>query len=548
MLEAIIVKMKKSILFLNLFFINSECLSSSDMSDTNIDPLVKVNYKQAFDQTDIHKKFQSLLKKIGCSENTGQNEEEDPNSSDLDIPPREDGYSRLLSSEELIEEGDSINSDIIIIDKPSYEEDQYNAAYSRLQTEEWKIYEDACLSKIKWARRWSILSPAREHITTLLLIGSATAAVIKVLGLDSYGGGMGLLSATFNGIPSLRGLTRAGYNLLFTPTGPLDDLEKSFSINQCFIPKALWPQIIKNFMVARQNPYSQQECIQFLNFTLELRIFKPLPPIVLRGYNYITDYAISDTLRKLLSKLDDFFKDYKSFNEDHYEKLRMNICNFTLTLLGKGNQTRYLYLSGDGGVGKTFFASKLVEWLEYLIPDSIYFNIGDSNITSVEELEGTADKQGILLRVLRSQIMAKKRGSIVIMDEATWINQNDMVSAAKRVFNGALTRISTAYFGSGVDGTGIHLKAPPFLIILLANATINDEALRSRFDNIQFPYPTEDALLSYGKKLFEVSNLRYYLQLGNNMSLSEEAIRKVEECKTFRQIDEIIPTLVTKLP
>jgi hypothetical protein len=130
------------------------------------------------------------------------------------------------------------------------------------------------------------------------------------------------------------------------------------------------------------------------------------------------------------------------------------------------------------------------------------------------------------------------------MDEANWLNKEVMISPAKRVFNGELAQLSTSYFGPGIDGAGVQLEIPPMLVILSANESIQDEALRSRFDLMKFPSPTQRALAEYGEKLLSHEILRYFGY--NNPPNSLLTIENIQDYKSFREIEAAIPLLMER--
>lgn len=115
--------------------------------------------------------------------------------------------------------------------------------------------------------------------------------------------------------------------------------------------------------------------------------------------------------------------------------------------------------------------------------------------------------------MLRNQLIEGKTGSVVIFDEATWLNSPEMISPAKRTFNGDRTQLQTSYFGTTIEGTGVSLEAPPMLIFVASNDPITDPALKSRFDTISYPKPSTETLISYA---FEIAS--------NSVLLREQGI------------------------
>lgn len=102
------------------------------------------------------------------------------------------------------------------------------------------------------------------------------------------------------------------------------------------------------------------------------------------------------------------------------------------------------------------------------------------------------------------------------MDEASWLNKDDIISPAKRVFNGNLSRLSTSYFGGGLEGFGINLKMPPALIFVASNEEIKDPALKTRFDVIEFPSPKKETLIRHAQEIAAQDKLIQSLHLDTN--------------------------------
>ena len=255
-------------------------------------------------------------------------------------------------------------------------------------------------------------------------------------------------------------------------------------------------------MVARQNQFEQRKSMDFITFALGITIYKPKPEIGL------DQSAAEHITQDLWARIDLFFNDYDNSSNNGDPKyrwyLKVNIHKFVQALLNRNGQApRYLCLYGPQGIGKTHFVNELCKWMEELISDGI--RLEELVITSAGELEGSEQRPGAILRVLRNQLMANKRGSVVFMDEATWLNRDDMISPSKRIFNGDQAKLSTSYFGGGVDGTGLTLELPPMLIFVAMNEEIKDPALKSRFDYIHYPSPKQEALTTYALALAKKS-------------------------------------------
>lgn len=455
---------------------------------------LEINYHDAFDQTAIYKQFQHLMQQWGCARN--------------------------------------------VFDEPDLSE-HIPVTRTMMNSDEEQQYFQACFKQLQSTRRWKITEPARESFTFILLNVVAASILIKMLNTESTGGSFGIFASLFNSVYLLHHATRSLFTLAYPPKDSLCSLEERFAKNQCFIPKPLWPIIIEKFMLARLNQFEQRQSMQFIEFALGLTTYKPKPALRLKN-----EIDLDDGMQWLFEKIDRFFDDYKDSpdNKKYLWMLKHNVFTFVNALQGNSNDTlapRYLYLYGPGGVGKTYFIHQLCDWINELIPNGVHFE--DITITTADELEGTSTKPGAFLRIFRNQLMANKRGSVVFIDEATWLNDSSMVSTAKRVFNGDQSKMSTTYFGSGVNGNGITITAPPMLIFVACNETIKDAPLHSRFDIIQFPMPTTQALLRHAQEVCALNPMLNQVHTTLEIATIEQWINE-NKIDNFRDIAaQIVP-------
>lgn len=206
---------------------------------------------------------------------------------------------------------------------------------------------------------------------------------------------------------------------------------------------------------------------------------------------------------ELNERIEAYFDRYIMTSETARELafIKLNVDKFVDQLFDRssGPAPRYIYLVGSGGIGKTHFVEQLSQWIEELLPESVNFEA--VVVQNAEELEGTAKQSGALLNVLHNQLAQNKHGSVVILDEATWLNASAMVPCAKRTFNVDQSKLCTAYFGNGPDGRSVSLAIPPMLIFVASNEDIKDDALASRFDVVHYPAPSKEALIMHAAKI-----------------------------------------------
>jgi AAA+ superfamily predicted ATPase len=452
----------KKLIFALIMILSTSLLNGSEA----VDPLKRLSYKEAFDQKKIHEQFKQYLIDSGCAANTSMSN------------------PQLIEAEQELQEENSL-----LLQNPP------------VNSEVKKAYEEACLKQLQSAKNWQLTKKARENLTFLFVTILATYTVTKVVDMDSMGGSFSVYGGIMNSMYLLKNIIESGYDFIQPPTHALEKLEKSFAKNQCFIPNKLWPAIIENFMTARQNEFSQRTSMAFIEFAIGLTIYKPKPQL---GIN---PSAVDQISNELKARIDIFFKDYEGEKLSKQTCLiKINVEKFINCLINLDeNMPRYICLYGSGGIGKTHFVNALCKWMQELINDCVQFE--ELIVTSADELEGSEQRPGSFLRVLRNQLLANKRGSVVFMDEATWLNRGDMTSPCKRVFIGDQTKLSTSYFGKNIDGTAIELTIPPMLVFVAINEDIKDKNLRSRFDVVKYPNPKTESLINNAIKFANESKI-----------------------------------------
>lgn len=434
-----------------------------------VSPYDAIRYHEAFDQEEIYEKYKELMHILGCSHNVFCDTKDDK----VILKNK-----RCVLSEE----------DALLGKQIAYELEKY---------------QEECLKQLDYARFIALAEPGIESGIYITLGALAAAATMYYMGKDSAGGSYSGYSAIFSAAYELSGLGKSLYNLIFLPNNSLGSLENYFAKNKCFIPRVLWSKITNAFIDARQSDALKEKSINFLKFSLGFTLYKfPLKNI------FTLDRSAQDIKDELNRRIDRFFNEYNVSSKEltSLTYIKINVAKFIDSLIDSSSvPARYIYLHGLGGIGKTHFVQTLADWFEELMPHAIYYQ--DLVINSIAELEGNENKPGAFLKVLRNQTMSNKIGSVIMIDEATWLNDINMISAAKRIFNGDRTRLSTAYFGSDIDGSAIVLDMPPMLIFIASNEELSDSALASRFDIVQYPLPTQQTLINYAYKIAQQSSI-----------------------------------------
>lgn len=448
------------------------------------DPFVNIQYSQAFNQEDIYKQYRPLMEKLGCAENVFE--------SDADA----ESITRNTNSSTQ----DTTELDQLLADITSKIRSIERSFDPVADAKEFEAFQAVCLNRLNNARRLTLGTPTFGALHDIAFQGLISYAIMKYFEDKLSLGGMNFVYTAAGGVATA---IKSGYNLMFWPDNSLEYLEDHFAKNKCFIPRSLWPKITKAFMAAREDERSRDRYTHFIDFALGFTVYKPKPPMIFKH-----GMSVQDVKKELNRRIEDFFNDYKDKPDINYIKINVSkfIDSLVHTSLSAVDQApRYLYLYGSGGIGKTHFVQTLSNWIDELIPGSVRFE--DVIINSSTDLEGSYDQPGAMLKVLRNQLLQNKRGSVLMMDEATWLNNPGMVGAAKRIFNGDRSKLITSYFGSNMDGSGVNLELPPMLIFVASNDPIEDPALASRFDTIFYPAPSDEALTEYAMRIAEKSNV-----------------------------------------
>lgn len=512
--------MNKNKIF-TLIIVATSLLLALQNSSLVADAYSSIRYGSAFNQNALYKKYRNLMERLGCAENVFQSDKDSITQKTESFTQKENSYEPWSS------------------DNPQ-------------DVQELASFQKECLNLLNYKRRITLIEPAFGALGDVAFMGLASGLIYslsidsirdflkkKNLGAvkseesisgaikqessrnkeSSVASDFAASSAVYTALGSLKNISGVGYNLIYSPNNSLEDIENYFAQNKCFIPRTLWPKIIKEFIAARHDGFGRELHTNFLNFALGFTIYKPKSVV-----HFKDNMSREDIKNELSRRIDLFFSDYTDKQDILF--IKINVSKFIDQLIDTGNSKitvqapRYIYLFGSGGIGKTHFVQTLSTWIDELIPNSVLFE--DLVINSSTDLEGSPDSPGAFLKVLRNQLIQNKRGSVIIIDEATWLNDGGMVSPAKRIFNGDRSRLTTSYFGTNMDGTGVSLEIPPALIFVASNEPIIDPALRSRFDTVFYPVPLQDALVEHAYKVAEKS-----IMLKNmNYTIDKELIRK----------------------
>lgn len=471
----------KKLLFVWIFC--AAFYGASGSSEPSKDPLSGMNYRTAFDLSDVYKSFADVIEQLGVTDNVMSKE-----------------ISGLDSYQSVASNANTVNA------------------------ERFDAFQKACLDHLRKQRLWILSYMGRESVTLLTLMIVAGAVCIKVLGASSFGGSFAIFTVLFNSVWYLRDIIRSGFNMISTPSHPLDEREKLYVTNQCFIPNAIWPKIEQGFMQARSNPFEESNALAFLDFSLGFTALKKQPALS------ADKEAIK---RSVFEKINNFFADYEiPEGSPIVYVVQANVDLFIDAIFGHPTRrARPIFLVGESGIGKTKFVHVIYQAIIESLRDKIQFC--NEVIAQPDDLEGSDAKHGLLLRITQLLHKSLLYGGILILDEANWLNDPCFLSAAKRTFNGDLTNQKTRYFGGGSLGQGVDFDLPPILVFVANNSMINDSALASRFDIVHFPKPKKIALRTYATKL-----------MGSDLNPDE--INPLCSDTSFRKVEELCALYLTK--
>jgi hypothetical protein len=364
-----------------------------------------------------------------------------------------------------------------------------------------------CLGQLEWERTLSILAPVGRSL------GNAAFGLTVSWAARSWGDPKPEINSQMEqagirlALYQLKDAIIAPYYVMYPPENPFQNLEERFAQNKCFIPSALWPRIMKSFMLIHKDAVNCSRHMDFLDFSLGLTVHKPKPAIKFTG-----NRSTEEIKKELDLRIDDFFKDYKAGNKEQVEALeniKLNVFAFIDVLENPNAEVpSCIYLHGPGGIGKTHFMQKLSDWIDELVPQGVAFE--NLVIDSAERLEGNIEQRGVFLEVLHNQLAQGKHASFVKIDEASWINtlKPEMNDAIKRTFDIKNRKLLAPCLGSDIDGA-IQLEKPLMLIVLAGNVSpqkIQEKATRSRFLSLNFPSPDVPVLAREGLKIIKNSN------------------------------------------
>jgi hypothetical protein len=452
------------------------------------DPLANIKYRTAFDQSKIHQDFADCMEQWGCARNVfGGMAMQAPRPVVVDLS------SQITASgcREVVLF--PVEYELVVVS-----EDPVKTTKPHMSREQ--AYQEACMSKLRSARRWAIGAPLQDFG---VLGGTLCCCAIALQkGLERFKDpsvqqavGFGWMNLLYNLGFRFEGAIRSGIHLYWPPEQRLEKLEEQFAKNMCFIPRQLWGKIIEEFMAARTNQMTQDEHIANTEFAVNLTTHKPLKSLIIAdGKN------LEEAVQEICARIENFFKANYQVPQDYLTEDVVNIQNAVRDFLRAlaynpqgNNPVKPLFLKGSYGIGKSFFVvDNLYKWIEELFPGSIKLE-QLQHLTSANELQGSAGREhGIMLDIVCNKCKADARGSLVFVDEGTWLNNPSMIDIAKVVFNGYQSRVSTKYFDRDVD-----IPVPPMLIIVASNGPIKEEPLASRFKQIEFPKPSVKALVDY---------------------------------------------------
>ena len=315
------------------------------------DPLAHLRYDKAFDLESVYKKYRPYLAHIGSDENALGKDQGDPRPH------------------------------VVTLEGEHWKKEQ-------------KRFEAACLAQLQSERRRTLRLPLISNFMFMGAVYVPPAIYIPLLGgIGELAAALSLSSTVFLVAPALNNIFTTVQNLVFTPNHPVDPLEVSYATRQHLIPQALWGVAKGYFTQARQS--FTEDTYKKLSFLCDLTLCQnpPLPPLW-NGVLYRHQQTID-------GKIASFFKGYEPFSEAFsFFTLQSTVQDFLHSFSDPktNKRPRPLYLQGPGGIGKTYFAECLGNWIEEL--GLGHFKLRKLVITTPEQLEGSQETPGLFLNIL----------------------------------------------------------------------------------------------------------------------------------------------------
>ena len=527
----------------------------------------KIDYVQAFSQKDLYEKRKDFFAMISCLENVNSDLGDSKKGQEIIEKSLKnyfyDALNRLKNNPEASMSFDSLT--FAEIRRDSTYDEWLNKRLKNHQS----LLRRECLDRLEWERTKAKYYPifgtlGKAFLTYAIGYGAGylegalftaaqqvsveeerpstatqepyakekkSSAAAQELRVKGIAGALYHLKDATGFVPSL---------LSSESNDPIKELEELFACNKCYIPNELWPSIIKAFILAHKDELNSSKHINFVDYALGFTVYKPKPAI-----NLTKNSSIDDIKQELGKRIDTFFlKNYEFCSSQQIESLellKLNIYKFIDSLQDQnGEVANNIYLHGPGGIGKTYFIKELFKWIDELMPSVINFE--NLVIDSAEKLEGSAEYAGVFLNVLHNQLVKEKSGSLVMLDEASWLGQRlDMSDAIKRTFDVKNKKIFARCLGSGLHGP-IAFEKPNMLVMLAGNMSsskIQDKALAGRFLNFKFPNPTMSMLSKHAFKI--IQNSKYVNQKIKSQMTEEDVkewIRSLpEQDRNFRFIE-----------
>lgn len=472
-------------------------MSGEEGSYTSNDPYARTDYQRAFD-ANVLKPFADVLAYDGAIDNMPES---------------------LIS--------DTAKSDMAISDDKTYFERR------RMMTE-------AIVAQLNTEKNNALFKPLYQTGIFAGVEIVSTAATLKVIPKDSLGGSLGIVEAIRTGTLILKDVIKTAYTWWAPGNDPLARWELQFAERMPYIPHELWPKIVDTFGSARMgmNMLNYKSVTEFFDVAFNL------PSVNRHPYTPpLTVEDIPSISEKINVFLDTFFEDYENA-ESAKLAIQAGVRKYLRKLASNSPGCVCIHLLGAPGVGKTYFMQKFAKKLQEALDDHVIVSDVPIRGLDAKELEGGRDDSGHMMpgNLLTALSQIGKQGTpfgILLFDEASWLN-GELKQSAKKIFEPTLGQFQSQF----LDGNEVSLKG--FLVIMASNDVIENQALRSRFINVEFPAFRKERLK---EKAFE--NLPHYL-IGTELLLedvkNDEKILKIFESATnMRDIDHQLPEAIERI-
>ncbi|HQU09435.1 MAG TPA: AAA family ATPase, partial [Opitutales bacterium] len=320
---------------------------------------------------------------------------------------------------------------------------------------------DAALAEdFSTTKNWFVAYELVEPIFSLGTNSIFFGVVPKWVGMSETGTGFSQFVLSYIVSEKVQYFTKLLCRMYINPeSDPLNALEQQYAVKKRHLPASLQSKIEAKFSAARKSSMELDKLSGFLRIALRIPTqSKLLSPS-------------TSTLNALQQQL-------HGYEPDIYTPIRSALVDHIARYSSKSRPNpspkTILYFEGKPGLGKTYTVRKMAEALGLPL---LEINVASDDMASII---GSANEPGRILESLTQE--GAIRNAILFFDEASdELNKQDstMLSHMKAFIEPSTTHFHSPFLEAKVDVSHV-------IIILAGNAAIQNEALRTRMQHIEF--------------------------------------------------------------